>query len=262
MKLKTRKFFRFLPLLHNYTKLLAKARRNRNMPEYYKPGEKQYFLQKYGSNILRHLNVEVKVEGFDNIPSGPCFLTPNHSTYLDPLIIISALWNHGDGQRRSRSSNFVAREEAKKKKSIYKIGQLIDTFYINANKPKEALAILKEFGQHVKKNQTCGVIFPEGTRTRDGKLGNFNSGVFLTAQSTYIPLVPVTINNAANALDSNRNGKLVVTVKFHQAIKPQQFQTLDKKDFATWVQQIVASDYIDQIITSKETLKNKYTKRN
>ncbi|VEU81836.1 lysophospholipid acyltransferase family protein [Mycoplasmopsis arginini] len=261
MKLKVRKFFRFIPLIHNILKLKSKARRNRNMPEYYKASEKHFFVQKFGSNILKHLNIKVEVEGFENIPSGPCFLTPNHSTYLDPLIIVSALWNHGDGERRSREANFVAREEVKQKKTIYKISQLIDTYYIDTKKPREALAILKDFGQHVKKNQTCGVIFPEGTRTRDGKINNFNSGVFLTAQSTYIPLVPVTINNAANALDGNRNGELIVKVKFHPTIKPQQFQTLDKKDFANWVQQIVSKDYIEQVITSNETVKNEYTKR-
>lgn len=262
MKLKTRKFFRFFPLIHNILVLKAKARRNRSMPDYYKASERHFFVQKHGSNILRHLNIELKVEGFENIPSGPCFLTPNHSTYLDSLIIISALWNHGDGQKRSRQANFVARNEVKKKKTIAKIADLIDTFYIDTNKPREALSILKEFGQHVKKNQTCGVIFPEGTRTKDGKIHNFNTGVFLTAQSTYIPLVPVTINNAANALDDNRTNKLVVTVIFHPVIKPQQFQTLDKRDFASWIQGIVQSSYVDQVITSKETIKNDYSKRN
>ncbi|BAP39613.1 lysophospholipid acyltransferase family protein [Metamycoplasma canadense] len=261
MKLRTRKFFRLIPLIHNISTLKAKARRNKNMPEYYKPQEKHFFVQKYGSNILRHLNIEVKVEGFENIPSGPCFLTPNHSTYLDPLIIVSALWNHGDGQRKSRSANFIARQEIKQKKFIEKIASLIDTFFIDTKKPREALAILKDFGQHVKKNQTCGVIFPEGNRTPDGKIHTFNTGVFLTAQSTYIPVVPVTINNACNCLDNNRSKKLVVTVKFHPAIKPQQFQTLDKKDFANWVQEIVSKDYVEQIITSKETVNNTYSKR-
>ncbi|MGX9357733.1 lysophospholipid acyltransferase family protein [Mycoplasma sp. 773] len=261
MTLKTRKFLRFIPLLHNFVRLLAKAKRNRAMPDYYKDVEKQHFIHKYSSNILRHLNVEVEVEGFENIPSGPCFLTPNHSTYLDPLIIASALWNHGNGERKSKPMTFVAREEAKQKKSIYKISQLISTFYINTQKPKEALAILRDFGQYVKKHQTCGVIFPEGTRTRDGKIAHFNSGVFLTAQSTYIPLVPVTINNAANALDNKRRGKLVVKVIFHPSIKPQQFQTLDKKDFANWVKNIVSSKYQDQNISSDETIKNTFTKR-
>ncbi|MCV3753263.1 1-acyl-sn-glycerol-3-phosphate acyltransferase [Mycoplasma enhydrae] len=261
MKLKTRKFLRIIPLLHNINLLRSKASRNRRMPEYYKFAEKQHFIHKYGSNILRHLNIEVQVEGFENIPNGPCLLTPNHSTYLDPLIIMSSLWNHGDGSKTSKFGTFVARSEAKSKKTIYRISELIDTFYIDLAKPKETMAVLKEFGQYVKRNQTCGIVFPEGTRTKDGKLNNFNAGVFLLAQSSYIPVVPVTINNAANALDNNRDGKLVVNVKFHSVIKPQQFQTLDKKDFAKWVQEIVAKDYVDQIIRSNETIKNAYTKR-
>ncbi|PZW00609.1 lysophospholipid acyltransferase family protein [Metamycoplasma auris] len=261
MKLKTRIFWRIIPILHNITVLKSKAARNRRMPDYYKQGEKHFYIQKHCSNILKHLNVDVQVEGFENIPSGPCFLTPNHSTYLDPLIIVSALWNHGDGSKKSKQATFVARSEVQKKKTIKKISDLIDTFYIDTNKPKEALSILREFGQYVKRNSTCGVIFPEGTRTKDGKLQTFHAGAFLTAQSTYIPLVPVTINNAANALDKNRDGKLVVTIKFHPVIRPQQFQTLDKKDFADWIKSIVESSYTNQTITSSETINNTFSKR-
>ena len=40
------------------------------------------------------------------------------------------------------------------------------------------------------------------------------------------------------------------------------FQTLDPKHIAENVKSIIASNYIDQTITSKETIKNTYTKRN
>ncbi len=44
-------------------------------------------------------------------------------------------------------------------------------------------------------------------------------------------------------------------------MKPIQFQSLDSRVLAEQVKSIVASDYIDQTITSNETIKNKYSKR-
>ena len=48
---------------------------------------------------------------------------------------------------------------------------------------------------------------------------------------------------------------------FHQQIKPIVFQTLDSKDLAEHVKNIIASEYKDQKITSDETIKNKFTKK-
>ncbi|TPE58086.1 1-acyl-sn-glycerol-3-phosphate acyltransferase [[Mycoplasma] falconis] len=260
MKLKTRIFWRVLPIMSNIWTLKAKARRHKKMPEYYRKHEKNHFLQKHLSNILKHLNIEVKVEGFDNVPNSSCFLTPNHSTYVDPLIIMSALYNHGDGSKVSKVANFVAKEEAKSNKTAALISTLCDVHYIDTSKPRDAWAVMSEFGKFVKSNKSCGVVFPEGTRTKDGKLGAFNSGVFRVAQAVFLPIVPVTILNAANALDKNRKGKLTVTVIFHPALKPIEFQTLDSKVLAEHVKGIVSSKYEDQEITSDETKKNKYTK--
>ncbi|WP_369085918.1 lysophospholipid acyltransferase family protein [Metamycoplasma spumans] len=261
MKLKTRAFWRLIPLLTNINILKSKASRHKRMPEYYKVSERNFYLQKHVSNILKHLNIELKVEGFENVPNGPCLIIPNHSTYLDALIMLSALYNHGDGHKTSKVVNFVARVEAQRKKSVKKIAEFADTHFIDPSKPREALTILSEFGKFVKKNKSSGVIFAEGTRTKDGKIGQFNSGAFKLAQSSFLPIIPTTINNAANALDWNRKEKIVVTVTFHKLIKSQTFQTIPTKTLAEQVKNIVASNYVDQIITSKETIKNTYTKK-
>ncbi|WP_237671015.1 hypothetical protein [Metamycoplasma hominis] len=62
-------------------------------------------------------------------------------------------------------------------------------------------------------------------------------------------------------MDWNRKEKLEVKVTFHKPMKPIQFQSLDSRVLAEQVKSIVASDYIDQTITSNETIKNKYSKR-
>lgn len=261
MKLKTRLFLRGIGLLHNYVSLRSKASRAKRMPEYYSLAEKCKIFRTNASSILKHFGIKINVKGFDNIPDGPCLLIPNHSTYLDPLIIASSLSNQGDGKKLSKKFAFIARSEVARKKSVKAIADLINTYYLDFSKPREILNTLLDFGAYVKNNKVSGIIFAEGTRTKDGKLGEFNSGAFKLAQASYLPIVPVTINNACNAMDKNRDAKLNIDVVFHQQIKPIVFQTLDSKDLAEHVKNIIASEYKDQKITSDETIKNKFTKK-
>jgi len=69
---------------------------------------------------------------------------------------------------------------------------------IDRKDPRGALKAMKEFGQYLEANNYAGVIFPEGTRSRDGKLKEFASNglkmLVRTMPSAYI--VPIAINNS------------------------------------------------------------------
>jgi len=69
---------------------------------------------------------------------------------------------------------------------------------IDRKDPKQALPALKKLGQYIETTNRSAVIFPEGTRSRNGKPGNFASNG-LKILCKYAPdalVVPVTINNS------------------------------------------------------------------
>lgn len=69
---------------------------------------------------------------------------------------------------------------------------------IDRKNPRQALPALKEFAQYIEKNNYGAVIFPEGTRSRDGEPKNFSPKGLKTLLK-YAPsalVVPVTINNS------------------------------------------------------------------
>ena len=72
------------------------------------------------------------------------------------------------------------------------------------------------------KNGMSLVVFPEGTRTRNGKMQPFKRGAFKLALDFNLPVVPITIDGSYKVLPRNTYnitpGKIVLTI--HAPIMP------------------------------------------
>jgi 1-acyl-sn-glycerol-3-phosphate acyltransferase len=85
------------------------------------------------------------------------------------------------------------------------------------------------------------VVFPEGTRSLDGKLLPFKKGPFYLALETGTPIVPITIIGSETLLPK---GKALakpgeVTVVFHPPVDPKQIS--DRDELMKTVREAVAS---------------------
>lgn len=69
---------------------------------------------------------------------------------------------------------------------------------IDRKDPKQALPVLKQLGEYINKHNRAAIIYPEGTRTRDGKPKPFapNGLKILCKYAPDAVVVPVTINNS------------------------------------------------------------------
>ncbi|WP_027334346.1 lysophospholipid acyltransferase family protein [Mycoplasma elephantis] len=239
-----------LPIwLWRMARVNKKARKYRKLPDFNPQQERQDFIVKYTKKILKGFNVEVEVKGYDNLHKGPCLLTPNHTSNMDVLMMIYALSKKtSEPDDRNKITTFIAKKELTKKRVVRNAMSIIDTFIIDRSKPKEALEVSKNYGAFVKANKTYGVVFPEGTRSKDGSMGEFKSGPFLIAQNYFLAIVPVSIINGFGADKWNRTKKQKVTIIFHPVIKPISFVSQDRKSLAQNVQKIVKSglDMYDQ----------------
>ncbi len=133
----------------------------------------------------------LKIKGAENIPAeGACILAPNHQSFIDGPLVLSALpWNklgeyffyateeHVRGRRRrlAAKSNVIVMERADLKNSILKLAK-----------------VLRE-GHRV-------IIFPEGARTHDGQTVPFKKTFAILAKDLEVPIVPVCIRGAYEAL--------------------------------------------------------------
>lgn len=136
------------------------------------------------------------VEGWEALPedirSGrqPVVFMPNHGSLLDPPFVLTALPLH---------PVFIAKKEIRLIPLVGWAVACAGMIYIDRGSRERAVASLKQAAQEVRSGKSV-VIFPEGTRTRDGALLPFKKGGFHLAADAGVPIVPVGIQGAFEVL--------------------------------------------------------------
>jgi long-chain acyl-CoA synthetase len=131
-------------------------------------------------------------EGCREIPDGPCILAPNHQSFIDGLILAACMRG-----RTIRETYFYAKKKHVNNRFLRFMASKHNIIVMDINKDlKESIHKLAEVLRQGKKI----VIFPEGTRTRSGQLGEFKKTFAILSKELDIPVVPVAIDGAFRAM--------------------------------------------------------------
>lgn len=121
--------------------------------------------------------------GSENVPKkGGVILAPNHVSYIDPPTTGSAL--------RGRPVRFMAKSELFKIPVLGFLIKAVGSFPVKQNTADRA-ALRKALDLLEQEEIVC--IFPEGTRSPDGKLMKAQSGLGMVALKSKAPVVPVAL---------------------------------------------------------------------
>lgn len=141
--------------------------------------------------------IPVTVKGKEYLDKNQTYLfLPNHQGYFDIFLVYAYLGHNFKWMMKDylRNIPFIGYGCAKS-------GHV----YVGESRQSITHAILES-----KKNLEKGIsmaIFPEGTRTYDGKLGEFKRGAFVLASQLERPIVPITINGSFEVF--NRDATMV-----------------------------------------------------
>jgi len=87
--------------------------------------------------------------------------------------------------------------------------------FVDRDDPRDAVHMLRDASARLADGQLL-VVFPEGTRSGDGSIGEFKPGAFYLAQKSGAPVVPVYIDGGCRALPKGtfvfRSARLAVHV--------------------------------------------------
>ncbi|MFC0523135.1 lysophospholipid acyltransferase family protein [Pontibacillus salicampi] len=125
---------------------------------------------------------KIKVEGKENIPAnGPLIVCSNHISNMDPVVV---------GITMKRDVYFMAKEELFKNKFLGGLLRRVHAFPVKRGmKDRQALRRALDV---LNDNETLG-LFPEGTRSKDGKLGKGLAGAGFFALRSEASVVPCAI---------------------------------------------------------------------
>lgn len=162
------------------------------------------------------LNNRLNVLGKENIPtSGQFILAPNHQCFLDGPICIAGLDND-----TLRNCYFYATEEHVQHPILKYLAQHNNIILMEQHNLKNSILKLAEV---IKQGKNI-VIFPEGTRTKDGNLAAFKKTFAILSKELQVPILPVRITGAFEAMPRGKHlpNRHPISVEYLPMIHPTQ----------------------------------------
>jgi 1-acyl-sn-glycerol-3-phosphate acyltransferase len=181
---------------------------------------------------LRLAGIHVEVEGEERIdPSATYIFMSNHVSNLDPPVLITRL---------PRRTSVLVKKELFQIPILGRAMLMGDLVPVDRRDREAAVNSMKE-AENVTSRGLNLTVFPEGTRSRDGRLLPFKKGPFYLAMDSGVPVVPVTILGSERLMAKGsaiiRGG--TVRMLFHDPIFPANFG--DKEQLIAAVRGEIAS---------------------
>jgi 1-acyl-sn-glycerol-3-phosphate acyltransferase len=168
----------------------------------------------------------IRVFGRENVPlTGPVLFVSNHQSFLDPVLC---------GLGLHRELDFIARDSLFHNRAFGWYIRSLNAFPIQRGKAD--VAAIKTVIKRLQNNRAI-VVFPEGTRTDDGRIRPFKSGFELIARRARATTVPVVVDGAFDAWPRHQflcaPGRIKIV--FGPAITPEQAKKMGRDNFVALI---------------------------
>ena len=145
------------------------------------------FAKTRARSLCRMCGVRVHVRGLEHLGAGPYMFTPNHQSNFD----IAALLGFLPGNNR-----FGTKRELFNEPILGTVLRTMGMIPIDRDDPAGSIEKLNR----LKGEPFSTIIFPEGTRSRDGSLLPFKKGAFVAALKLQIPIVPIVCKGTSEIM--------------------------------------------------------------
>lgn len=141
--------------------------------------------------FVRAVGVRVRVLGLERIPPGVCLFVANHTSSADAPAVVGAI---------PRRVALILKE------SLFKfpiVGQAFSSAHfvpVNRRAHDSAVASVEKATEILRAGQSF-LIYPEGTRSPDGRLQRFKKGAVVMAINAGVPIVPMVCSGAHRIME-------------------------------------------------------------
>lgn len=186
--------------------------------------------------LARNLSFKVKYTGTENIPEGgPFIIAANHFQFFDPLLVGLGI--------KGRQIHFMAKKEIFQKNPSAWIYKNLNAFPVDRGAPD--MKSLRHAFKVLESGRILG-IFPEGTRSKTGEIGDAKRGIITIAMKTKSDILPAALYNE----DKLKRGSKM-TVRYGKLIK---FEDLGLPEKPNKEQVLAAADFVMNTIADLQAM--------
>ena len=199
-----------------------------------KPYLYEWIARNWGLVILWAAGIRVEVQNGQHIHmTEPQIVASNHQSWFDVFALAGVM---------PKKFRFVAKEELGRIPIFGRAWNTAGHISVNRSDRMQAIRTLNHFGKLVRENNSAIVIFPEGTRSWDGKLLPFKKGAFMLALHTHVDIVPTAVIGGRAIQKKGdwriRKGRLIV--RFGEPISTVGYSETNRDELIRIVQDRVA----------------------
>src|SRR5712664_2339210 len=136
--------------------------------------------------FVRAVGVRVRVTGLERIPSGTCLFVVNHTSSADAPAVVGAI---------PRRIAILLKQSLFRYPIVGQAFQLAQFIPVDRAKHDSAVASVEKAVAAMRSGQSF-LIYPEGTRSPDGRLQEFKKGAVVLAIKAGVPIVPMVCSGA------------------------------------------------------------------
>jgi 1-acyl-sn-glycerol-3-phosphate acyltransferase len=171
---------------------------------------------------VRAAGIRIEISGLKNVPVGSsCIFMCNHVSNLDPPVVLPLLPGRSSVLLKKELMSIPILGHAMRLAKFVPVarGHRRDS----AQASVEAAADALRSGLHI-------LVYPEGTRSLDGRLSTFKKGPFFLAKETQAPIIPIALSGTQTMM---RKGSYAITpglarIQMLPAIEPSRYETREE----------------------------------
>ncbi|MBN9617842.1 MAG: 1-acyl-sn-glycerol-3-phosphate acyltransferase [Acidobacteriales bacterium 59-55] len=188
---------------------------------------------------VRAAGIRVEISGLEHVPADRrCIFMCNHVSNLDPPVVLPLLPGHCSVLLKKELMRIPILGTA------MRMGKFVP---VERGHRREAAQASVAAAADALRSGLNILVFPEGTRSKDGRLSTFKKGPFFLAQQTQAPIIPIALSGTQKMM---RKGSIAITpgvaqVRMLPAIEPAEYAT--REDLLRAVRQAIADALPDEM---------------
>lgn len=177
--------------------------------------------------------LRVRIRGLERLdPDSTYVFMPNHASFLDILLVFAYI---------PHNFRIIVKQEIFSIPFLGLATRSSGQIPLDRKSPSRGLKSLRRAADLLRQGISI-VVFPEGTRTLDGKIQEFKATLFTLPIRAQVPVVPVLIEGTFEAL---RRGSVLlkpspITITFYDPVPSEPFHDRDRKNYADKVRQVLS----------------------